>query len=196
MRDEYWELRRSIGMLTRIDPQRYRVNIPLSEPEILGFERLHAITLPTDYRDFLLTMGNGGVGPGYGVEKLGQAYDVDWSENPGLVGVLAAPFPHAHAWNVKVDPALLIEDQYRQQDQYWHSRQVEGALPICHYGCNKRGILIVTGSERGHVWIDDRADWMGLYPDRSSSGERVTFLEWFRSWVETEDNRTKRENSI
>src|SRR3989442_3475257 len=36
------------------------LNPPLSEAEVLAFEKLHAITLPDDYRHFVSHIGNGG----------------------------------------------------------------------------------------------------------------------------------------
>src|SRR5262245_46434372 len=82
---------------------RYVLNPPLTEKEVRAFEAAHGIALPTDYRDFLINVGNGGAGPEYGIFKLGET-DVGrgfapWDEDDGFVGTLSAPFPHTGPWN-------------------------------------------------------------------------------------------------
>src|SRR5947209_1602571 len=49
------------------------VNPVLSEEELVAFERKHRITLPEEYRTFLLEVGNGGLGPGDGLSALDEA---------------------------------------------------------------------------------------------------------------------------
>ncbi len=185
MRTDYSALIRDLERLRQQRPPQAALQPPLPESEIVRFETEHGITLPQDYREFLLSVANGGAGPGDGVNPLGTAYGMSWGESPGLVGDLAMPFPCSEAWNDSpVDGSLSPEEQYRQQDRYWSSQHVSGALPICHLGCNLRQLLIVTGPERGHVWYDDCADWQGLYPDQSDSGARLTFIEWYRRWLD------------
>jgi hypothetical protein len=102
-----------------------------------------------------------------------------------LVGKPSEPFPYTERWNADpIDESLPIDGQYRQQEDYWDSRHVAGALPICHLGCNLRQCLIVTGPERGNIWFDDRADWQGLYPDTRDNHNRLSFLDWYRLWLD------------
>jgi hypothetical protein len=168
---------------------------------VRDFEELHRVRLPPDYRDFLLSIGNGGAGPYYGVFKLGEMDDgfdyKAWRENDGFIGVLSEPFPHTNPWN---DPSGMPEfdgsragdreweDEYwRAKDawdnRYWNNANVHGAIPICHQGCAIRDWLIVTGPEAGHVWTDSRADLEGLFPTQQQDSRRVTFLQWYRSWL-------------
>lgn len=48
----------------------YKLNQPLSNQTLTEFENEHQITLPQDYRAFLEQIGNGGMGPYYGLETL------------------------------------------------------------------------------------------------------------------------------
>lgn len=50
---------------------QYRLGPPLTQADIVAAEAHYQITLPTEYREFLLHLGNGGAGPGYGLERFG-----------------------------------------------------------------------------------------------------------------------------
>jgi hypothetical protein len=174
----------------------------LSEKEVSDFERVHGVTLPPEYRDFLLQVGNGGAGPTYGLFKLGEVDDgfdeKPWTQNDGFVGTLAKPFPHTGPWNdLSGMPAydeskeddLTWEEEYSRQYDLWMRRycrteMINGAIPICHQGCAMRQWLVVTGPEAGNVWDDLRADHEGLQPLQHNGSGRVSFLLWYRSWLE------------
>lgn len=161
------------------------LNPPATEPEVLAFESQHFIRLPADYREFILTVANGGIGPVGGLERLGRTDGTDWMERPSYVGNLSIPFPYTDEWNVEpIDSSLPEEEQFKQQDWYWDVQHVNGAIPICDLGCGLRQLLIVTGPERNHIWFDDRADWNGLYPDVTSDGKRLSFFDWYRRWAD------------
>ncbi len=181
----------------------FHTHPPLSEAAVREFESRHRVRLPEEYRGFLTGVGNGGAGPAYGLFKLGEMDDgfghKPWTENGGFVGVLSEPFPHTGPWNDlsgapaydesrEEDPEW--EDGYQRQVEeweervYWNPSLVNGAIPICHTGCAYRQWLVVTGPEAGNVWDDDRADQGGLKPVQQAGRERVTFLLWYRTWLE------------
>ena len=153
----------------------YRLNPPLGEEEVRAFEERHQIHLPADYRAFMTTLGNGGVGPGYGVFKLGEV-SVGWHNGPweesGYVGCPAKRFPFTAAWKDPDDPR-------------WEA-PFDGAIPLSHYGCQTWAWLVVTGPEAGTVWCDDRGDYVGVYPEKRGTEDRMSFLSWYRWWLGTE----------
>ena len=55
-----------------------------------------------------------------------------------------------------------------------------GSMRICQYGCAIYYLLMVTGKEAGHIWVDDRTSDYGIYPatSKATSG-RMTFIEWY-----------------
>lgn len=170
----------------------FRLHAPLALPDIHSFEQHHGVTLPSDYRGFLVHVGNGGAGPFYGIFKLGEMDDNDgcspWPE--GFVGSLSAPFPFAEAWNDLTGrpyPDRVSNEQYERdmdafEKTYW--RPIDGAIPICHMGCAMRIWLVVTGAEAGQVWLDDRASDKGFTPITASGDKRMTFGEWYLAWLD------------
>jgi SMI1 / KNR4 family (SUKH-1) len=179
----------------------FEVNEPLTETEVEMFERKYRITLPEDYRGFLIHVGNGGAGPAYGIFRLGEMDDIRdfarWEENDGFVGVLSEPFPHTEAWNDLTDAPNYDFEDYAEIDRqveafeknYFDVKYVNGAIPICHIGCALRRWLVVTGPERGHIWCDDRADQTGLYPLQLPNADRVTFIDWYLDWLRDAQKR-------
>jgi hypothetical protein len=181
------------------DSHHFVLNPPLSDREIISFERLHGISLPTDYRHFVSHIGNGGAGPYYGVFPLGQMDDnyelKSWHEGDGLVGVLSEPFALRDAWNdLKLKPSeKLIDTNLEVYDRqlaafekiYWSPVRANGAFPICHIGCALRIWLIVSGGEAGHLWLDGRADGTGLSPLTLKDKSRATFSSWYQEWLDS-----------
>jgi hypothetical protein len=175
---------------------RYELNEPLSEQALAEFEAQHGVRLPEDYRWFLSTVGNGGAGPYYGLFALGEVDDgvgiTAWKENDGFVGHLSAPFPHLAAWNdlagkpeeTSPESAELEAEFEAFEGRYFSVRHVDGAIPICHLGCGLRIWLVISGPERGHLWLDRRPDYEGLSPLVSGSGARRRFLDWYAEWID------------
>lgn len=184
------------------DAHGFKLNPPLNEGILARFESTHRVRLPEDYRSFLLHAGNGGAGPGYGLFKFLEVDDGyaarTWHESDGLVGVLSQPFPHSGAWNDLTgrpdigepgdlttgdEDARWAEVDAWRANNYFHSRHVDGAIPICHLGCAIRHWLVITGDEAGHVWTDDRANDNGIFPVQIGASCRVSFLQWYSSWL-------------
>ena len=180
----------------------YELNPPLPQSEIEAFETKHHVTLPEDYRQFIAEIGNGGAGPYYGVFPFGEHDDSDdfctWDKEY-LVGDLSAKFPHQDKWNLPdsfwdkmPDPGpdisaeeedLMMEVWDKQlEEHYWNPKIMNGAIPICHLGCNLRDWLVINGPQKGFIWADARTDHLGVYPLRDGV-EQLTFFDWYMSWL-------------
>jgi hypothetical protein len=177
------------------EAHEFALNPPLIEGELAAFEAAHGVTLPEEYRLFLLVVGNGGAGPYYGLFRLGEMDEgfafAAWEEG-SFVGELTATFPHHAPWNDlsgAPDDEDWEEEGYERsldefETRYFDSALVNGAIPICHRGCALRKWLVVSGPEAGNVWCDDRADRRGIYPLTVPDKERVTFYQWYRDWLD------------
>ena len=140
--------------------------------------------IPGDYRRFLLSIENGGAGPGYGLFALGtwgnERHTPGWPE-----GDPSAPFPHDAPWNMEVEgppPDASAEDEdawhARWDEIYFDPTFVNGSIPIAHMGCAMWVRMVVSGPRSGQVWLDDRASDAGIYPL-----EPITFIDWFEAWL-------------
>jgi hypothetical protein len=108
----------------------FQMQPPIGEATLVQLEMSQGIELPEGYREFLLRIGNGGAGPGYGLHSLEQALE---ERREGIYS-LADPF----------EPPASSRD--------WFDLRAPGMLPIYHDGCAFYGGLVVSGPARGQVW--------------------------------------------
>ncbi|MEM8534365.1 MAG: SMI1/KNR4 family protein [Chloroflexota bacterium] len=153
-----------VRQLRTADPQRrvfgskqhlYQFRPTITQSEVQTFEHKHHITLPADYRQFILQVGNGGAGPFYGLASLRWA---------ALDSTLHKPFPFITTTNT--DSQGIYNGA---PDEY------PGVLELCHLGCGIYYYLVVNGPTYGTMW-EGREDF---YPTGQSFGT------WYRQWAES-----------
>jgi hypothetical protein len=189
-------LRGSAHHVFGADTHDFRLNPRLDESVVTVFEQTHQVALPSDFRNFLTSIGNGGAGPFYGIFPLGHTddgFDLRvWKE--GDVGILSQPFRFEKDWNDlngKPTNDLLNQDEieyWKQMEDferaYWRTDLINGAFHICHQGCALRILLVVTGNQAGYLWDDKRSEGGGLKPVRLADGSPATFSSWYSQWLE------------
>ncbi|MFP5043134.1 SMI1/KNR4 family protein, partial [Parasediminibacterium sp. JCM 36343] len=169
------------------DTHEYKFNSRLTEDPLKSFEKSFVLTLPTDYRNFLTQIGNGGSGPAYGLLPLFDwNIELEISDN----NFLSTDFPHIDKWNDTQDFEIDDEDYteteefQKWEEEYFSNKHITGSIRICHYGCAIYYLLVVTGNNTGQIWVDDRANNNGIYPSISkSTSRRLTFFEWYDEWL-------------
>lgn len=67
---------------------QYRLGPTLTESEITAAENHYQIMVSPEYRDFLLYLGNGGAGPGYGLQRFGVLTSPVVRHNPSPTVVM------------------------------------------------------------------------------------------------------------
>lgn len=187
------------------EEHHYELRPVVTKGMVEEFETRHSISLPSEYRDFIMSVGNGGAGPYYGLLSLGE-FDCF------RIGSLAEPFPHSDPWNVDDEwfeelerlsqaeikraerplKELLAETpsadnptkkRMEMQSWYFDSCHVNGTIPLCHEGCNYYDLLVVSGPGRGTVWIDGRTSDAGIAPVLQPDGKPHSFSTWYDDWL-------------
>ncbi|WP_405553344.1 SMI1/KNR4 family protein [Streptomyces sp. NBC_01171] len=123
---------------------------PAGWEAVRAFEAEHGIVLPEPYRTFVAEICDGlRAGPPYcGLLPLAQTPS-DWgSGRPERL--LAEPFPLTATWLWEEDEESLPEEEFeaRLAPVFDH-----GSLLLGTDGCGLYWHLIVTGPQRGHVWM-------------------------------------------
>ena len=142
-----------------------RLSPTLTEAEVAAFERSNDVSLPSDYREFLLRVGNGGVGPAdYGLCALGKTpSDFNFGSSD-----LSRPFPFTEAW-VWEEGDKSSEGE--QADAYC------GVVILGTDGCGQYWALVVRGPDSGKIWM---LTDVGIQP----TIPRMTFTEWYEAWLD------------
>ncbi|WP_369035965.1 MULTISPECIES: SMI1/KNR4 family protein [Streptomyces] len=181
---------------------------PLSESEVAEAEAQWGVSLPAAYRDFLLEVGAGGAGPGYGLTVLSRT-DAGagwlWSEVGGgtVHERLRFAFPGGeesvrvqaeHESKEPVESDFEDEAGFREAYRAWLEQDEKlfdwfssGAVCLSHEGCGCCHWLVVSGPQRGQVWLDDRPGDGRFRP----LGE-VAFADWYLGWVERSEAVVRR----
>jgi hypothetical protein len=149
-------LERIITLLKDLDA---KLGVCVAESDLWHFEQRHGVRLPECYRAFLSRVGNGGAGPGYGLDRF---------DSDAVVEQLARTFPLTTAWVWDADPAA---------DEARIDACQGGWLKIGTEGCGMDWALIVTGVERGQVWNVEAQGAQPCAPARD-------FLDWYLLWLE------------
>jgi hypothetical protein len=144
----------------------------LSESEVNDYELQYGVRLPEEYRQYLLRVGNGCVGPpAFGLDPLGSTLN-DSSTKPDvdICGERNAhkAFPFTQHW--------IWEDGDLSR---------EGTERDVKFGTIRLGIedsgsdwyLVVTGPDRGIPWM---IAYQGIQPVCPKRG----FLQWFEDWLD------------
>ncbi|MGW1774062.1 SMI1/KNR4 family protein [Streptomyces sp. NPDC002104] len=187
---------------------------PLSAAGLAELEAQAGVRLPEDYRSFLTSVGAGGAGPAYGLFPVRRVHGRWRWEGDGAdladLSMLARPFPD-HGPDPEALGALLavrpeeedfeeiedFDDAIEAWDERWGAllfapERTAGALVISHLGCAQREWLIVSGTHRGTVWSDCRADDADLAPLLDQAGQPVTFARWYLDWLHEAELATHR----
>lgn len=165
---------------------KYTFQDKLDEVEVISFEEKIEVRLPNDYREFIINIGNGGAGPCYGIQKVDLLNPTDFRLTNNANLVLDKPFTHINdEWNEEWVMSFDWENDRPDDillENYWDTKHISGAIPICHYGHGDAYLLIINGYDKGRIWFDGRGNYSGLFPELIK-GNKVTFSEWYLSWL-------------
>ncbi|MEU3706223.1 SMI1/KNR4 family protein [Streptomyces anulatus] len=158
--------------------------VPPAGPEaVRSFETEHGIVLPEPYRTFVAEICDGlrAGPPDYGLLPFAKTPS-DWgSDRPERL--LAEPFPLTEAWLWEADDdgTALSEQEF---DDRVESVFDHGSLVLGTDGCGMYWHLIVTGPQRGHVWLIDEngAIPFGTRSDASLMPGVPGFAGWVTHW--------------
>ncbi|MEO3771220.1 HEAT repeat domain-containing protein [Micromonospora sp. B9E7] len=148
----------------------YQLRPPPPESRVSSFETQHGIALPEGYRRFILGLGDGGAGPGYGLLSLADAYE---QVSDSFAGHLAAPSPFV--------PGTRYEPDW--WDGFWgpddRPDPQQGTLAIVHHGCTSYTLLVVSGPGWGRLVNVDLNGAPAPYVL-----EDEDFLSWYERWLD------------
>ena len=160
---------------------KYELSPPASLTEVEQFEQKHQFSFPLCYREFLLSLGNGGAGPFYGLYPLGYCLD-DLAEKVGdTLGKPSVVHPGItrDAWNKLTHRLQNDEDITDDEFDREIANVYAGIMPLGTQGCDSIHALVVTGQHAGRVInAEIGCDWEPKFCYEDN------FLDWYERWLD------------
>ena len=177
---------------------KYHLNPPVSETEILAFEKKYGVRLPECYRAFMLTIGNAKAkkldfiaGPYYGLYAFGTQVDdllYEGSEIYLKAPCALSPDMTKEEWEILSAPLEFddFEDDEEEgyvievEDNYFAERAkvFGGLLPLGSQGCTYYHALVLNGKYAGRVVNVD------LDLAQPKFAFETNFLDWYERYLD------------
>lgn len=166
--------------------------LPLSELEVKVFEKRNKITLPEDYRDFLIHIANGGIGPANGILPLDSQRTYPLVHLPWIDPIL---FNELFQFDESKENAEQFENRIKglleqEGTEIISIRQnaENGIMAIGDAGCGLYHCLVVNGKNKGQIWTNATLNDDGFYLVADN------FFEWFEKWLDEEIKKQQVKN--
>ena len=173
------------------DAHQYHLNPPVSEAEVLAFEKKYGVQLPECYRAFMLTIGDAKAkksdfiaGPYFGLYAFGTSVDSLLYEK--IETYLKAPCNLSpdmtqEEWETLSDPLLFSEEDEEDNDDKYFAERAKvfgGLLPLGSQGCTYEHALVLNGKYTGRVVNVD----LDLAQPKFSF--ETNFLDWYERYLD------------
>ena len=173
------------------DAHQYHLNPPVSEAEVLAFEKKYGVQLPECYRAFMLTVGDAKAkksdfiaGPYYGLYAFGTSVDSLLYEK--IETYLKAPCNLSpdmtqEEWETLSDPLLFSEEEEEEDDDKYFAELAKvfgGLLPLGSQGCTYEHALVLNGKYAGRVVNVD------LDLAQPKFAFEANFLDWYERYLD------------
>lgn len=182
---------------------KYHLNPPVSEAEVLAFEKKYGVRLPECYRAFMLTIGDANAqkletmaGPYYGLSAFGTQVDdllYEGSEIYLKAPCALSPDMTKEEWEALSDPLLMSEEDdedFEEDEEEGYVIEVEdnyieecgkvfgGLLPLGSQGCTYYHALVLNGKYAGRVVNVD------LDLAQPKFAFEANFLDWYERYLD------------
>ncbi|PBN46961.1 SMI1/KNR4 family protein [Capnocytophaga sputigena] len=173
------------------DAHQYHLNPPVSEAEVLAFEKKYGVQLPECYRAFMLTIGDAKAkksdfiaGPYFGLYAFGTSVDSLLYEK--IETYLKAPCNLSpdmtqEEWEALSDPLLFSEEDEEDDDDKYFAERAKvfgGLLPLGSQGCTYEHALVLNGKYVGRVVNVD------LDLAQPKFAFETNFLDWYERYLD------------
>ena len=172
------------------DAHQYHLNPPVSEAEVLAFEKKYGVQLPECYRAFMLTIGDAKAkksdfiaGPYFGLYAFGTSLDsllYEKTETYLKAPCNLSPDMTQEEWETLSDPLLFSEEEEEDDDDKYFAERAKvfgGLLPLGSQGCTYEHALMLNGKYAGRVVNVD------LDLAQPKFAFEANFLDWYERYL-------------
>ena len=172
------------------EAHQYHLNPPVSEAEVLAFEKKYGVQLPECYRAFMLTIGDAKAkksdfiaGPYFGLYAFGTSVDsllYEKTETYLKAPCNLSPDMTQEEWETLSDPLLSSEEEEEEDDDKYFAERAKvfgGLLPLGSQGCTYEHALVLNGKYAGRVVNID------LELAQPKFAFEANFLDWYERYL-------------
>jgi len=165
---------------------KYQLGETLSLAQVKAFEEQYKVQLPSDYKAFLIHMGNGGIsyaksaaGPFYGIYPLGHNVGeiIEKPEKYLSLPTVIKPKMSVEVWD-SLTKTLCDDDLSDDEYDVEMGKLYAGLMPLGSQGCTYLHALVVSGKFAGRV-VNMNLD---LYKPQFAFENN--FLDWYERWLD------------
>jgi len=151
-----------IAEIKKIAKTPYRT---VTEGETHNAENELGFSIPPLLKGIYQEVGNGGFGPGY-----------------GILGIKGGQLTDEGDTIVEHYKGLCMPDE---EDSLWS--WPHGLLPFCHWGCAIYSCVSCLNHPYSVLWFDPNKHELGQSWDSAFILHRISFEDWFQSWLRGEN---------
>ncbi len=175
----------------------FEIGNVLSEEQVVEIEEARGIRLPPQYRAFIQTVGNGGAGPAFSLERFAL---VTLDRVVPDARTDGDPLDYAYYGQAVVAAACEFDGETRafpgievRSDDDWERGDElgDGTLTIVSYDSGTSGMLVLNGPHADEVWTHEpNAGAFGPFtkvPGELPAGftpAGPSFLDWYEHWLD------------
>lgn len=167
---------------------QYKFNPTISIAELAKFEKKFQVQLPEEYKTYLTTIANGGIGPYYGLypfsKGMEEAIDYSTAENTPVQDPFKLDFPYSNQQTKAFikHHFKCVKDGNDEGIEYLEvPDELTGVIFLAEYGCGGSYLLVIKGEQAGTIWF--HGDFM--CPCFDQKGKQWSFLDWYEDWLDT-----------
>lgn len=163
-----------------VEYHKYQLQPTISSEQLLKLESKYKISLPDEYRDFLLTIGNGGAGPGYGLLPFQDSrISLTLKDSESIEGFKPPQHDLLKLCEHGCGSASFLALTGKERGYIWYLDD----LMFCYVP------LLKEPRDYSHLYDLQHEEWeketdklMDTLRDVEPA-DKWTFTEWYRNWL-------------
>lgn len=158
------------------DSHEYELNPVIALADIEKWQKRTGATLPQDFVQFLTQIGNGGLGPYYGIVRFEDS-ESRFDQTAALPSILSPTMSQEEWQKLTFLDDDCSDEEFDERENYIH----QGVFYLGTCGCEYDLLLVITGEYAGRIIYTNH--WCGSNQPFFFSYE-LSFSQWYERWLD------------
>ncbi|QXX83972.1 MULTISPECIES: SMI1/KNR4 family protein [Providencia] len=158
------------------DSHEYELNPVIALADIEKWQKRTGATLPQDFVQFLTQIGNGGLGPYYGIVRFEDS-ESRFDQTAALPSILSPDMSEEEWQKLTFLDDDCSDEEFDERENYIH----QGVFYLGTCGCEYDLLLVISGEYAGRIIYTNH--WCGSNQPFFFSYE-LSFSQWYERWLD------------